>query len=50
MDETAVVGGLVAVFGVTLLAVYRLEDPVLWVLWGASMVVLNGAALVAMNR
>ena len=50
MDETATVGGLVAVFGVTLFAVYRLEDPVLWVLWGTSMVVINGAALIAMNR
>lgn len=50
MDEWTLVGGLVAVFGVTFLVVYRLEDPVLWVLWGASMVALNGAALIALNR
>ena len=50
MDETTMVGGLVAVFGVTLFVVYRLGDPVLWVLWGTSMVLLNGAVLIAMNR
>ena len=50
MDETRTVGGLAALFLVTLLAVYRFEDPILWVLWGAVMVALSGAALVAMNR
>lgn len=50
MDETRTIGGLTALFLVTLLAVYRLEDPVVWLLWGAAMVTVSGGALVVMNR
>lgn len=50
MNETRAVGGLTALFGATLFVVYRLENSVLWVLWGASMVVLAGAALIVLNR
>ena len=50
MDETHTISGLTALFLVTLLVVYRLEDPILWVLWGMAMVALSGGTLVAMNR
>ncbi|WIV66995.1 hypothetical protein [Natrialbaceae archaeon AArc-T1-2] len=50
MDDTHAVGALAALFCVTLFVVYRLEDPVLWVVWAVAMVALAGGALVAMNR
>ena len=50
MDEKRVVGGLTVLFALTLVLVYRSDDPVVWVLWGAAMVALSGGALVAMNR
>lgn len=42
--------GLTALFVVTLFVVFRLEDPVVWLLWGTVMVALSGGALVRVNR
>ena len=50
MDEKRTVGGLTAVFVVTLFFVYRSDDPVIWLVWGTAMVVLSGGTLVVMNR
>ncbi|MHC3437213.1 hypothetical protein ACYJ1Y_03725 [Natrialbaceae archaeon A-gly3] len=50
MDEKRTVGGLTALFAVTLLFVSRSDDPVIWLLWGTAMVVLSGGLLVLLNR
>lgn len=48
--DTAAALGLTGLFVVTLWPVYVLESVGLWLLWGASMVLLSGATLVVFNR
>ncbi len=50
MNETRAVGGLATLFCVTLYVVYRLEEPVIWLVWAIAMAVTSGATLVTMNR
>lgn len=41
---------MTAVFAVTMAVTIWLNSAVLWVIWGAAMVVLAGSALVLVNR
>lgn len=49
-SDDPIVVGLVVLFAGTLVPAYLLADPVVWVLWAASMVVIVGSALIALNR
>ncbi|WP_440764847.1 hypothetical protein [Natronorubrum sp. DTA7] len=41
---------LTAVFAVTLGLPLQTESAIVWIVWGAAMVLLSGAALVLVNR
>ncbi|WP_241434249.1 hypothetical protein [Natronorubrum tibetense] len=41
---------LTVVFAITLMLPLQTENAIVWVVWGAAMVVLSGTALVLMNR
>ncbi|WP_440771135.1 hypothetical protein [Natronorubrum sp. DTA28] len=41
---------LTVVFTITLLVTLQTESAIVWVVWGAAMVLLSGTALVVMNR
>ena len=41
---------LTAVFAVTLALTIYADEPRVWLLWAAAMVIFAGAALIAVNR
>ncbi|MFP8891380.1 hypothetical protein ACLI4U_16675 [Natrialbaceae archaeon A-CW2] len=50
MNEWGATVGLALVFSLSLWVVYQLESVWVWLVWGALMVGLSGAALIQFNR